>query len=174
MGSVFFDIKSVICTIKSPAMKYYLTVLFTFLTVALLAQDYKLEGNEVKVSKPVLFKPESNEALEIIRQYLAGKSYISLLRIESHTDKSGDADYDQNLSQKRAMAVCSRLVKLGVDCKRLVAVGFGDTKPVADNATMAGRAKNQRISFVNAALNGKSIGGLPADGGGSISGDPCN
>lgn len=162
-------------------MKYYLTVLFTFLTVALLAQDYKLEGNEVKVSKPVLFKPgtaelkpESNEALEIIRQYLAGKSYISLLRIESHTDKSGDADYDQNLSQKRAMAVCSRLVKLGVDCKRLVAVGFGDTKPVADNATMAGRAKNQRISFVNAALNGKSIGGLPADGGGSISGDPCN
>ncbi len=144
------------------------------------AQEYKLEGNEVKIEKEIKFKtgtaellPESDEALGVIKKYLADKSYISLLRIEAHTDNSGNAEANQTLSEKRAEAVSDKLVALGVDCNRLLPVGFGDTKPVATNSTAEGKAQNSRISFVNAALKGKAIGGMPTDGGGKVAVNPC-
>ncbi|NOT91313.1 OmpA family protein [Ferruginibacter sp.] len=161
-------------------MKYCLLFLFTFLNIAAFAQDYKLEGNEVKIEKPVLFesglaklKPESTAALEIIKKYLDDKSYISLLRVECHTDNGGNENNNQLLSEKRAMTVCTALVKMGVDCKRLIAVGFGSTKPVADNGTAEGKVANRRISFINAALRSRPIGGMPVDGGGKVAGDIC-
>lgn len=161
-------------------MKYYLLYLFTLFALAATAQDYKLEGNEVKVDKPVLFeagsaklKFESSAALAIIKKYLDDKTYISLLRVECHTDNSGSEKDNQLLSEKRALAVCTALVKMGVDCKRLMASGFGGTKPVADNGTAEGRAINQRVNFINAALRGRLIGGMPADGGGKLAGDIC-
>lgn len=160
-------------------MKLYILMFFLLISFSSVAQDYKLEGNEVKIEKQILFetgndklKPESNAALEIIKQYLTDKSYISLLRIECHTDNSGSAS--QLLTEKRALAVCKKLVEMGVDCKRLIAVGFGNTKPVADNSTPEGKAQNRRVSFFNAALRGHLIGGMPADGGGQIAGDVCN
>ena len=162
-------------------MKFLFCILIPLLALNLQAQDYKLEGNEVKISKPVLFeagtdklKPESTTALQIISQYLADKSYISQLRVEGHSDNSGNAAANQVLTEKRALAICKKLVELGVDCKRLVAVGFGDTKPVADNSTAAGKAENRRISFFNVALRGRVIGSLPVDGGGKVAGDTCN
>ena len=162
-------------------MKLLLTIMLVTYSFALTAQNYKLEGNEVKIIKPVLFepgtatlKPESTAALEIIKQYLTDKTYISLLRIESHTDNSGNAATSQTLTEKRALAVCKKLIELGVDCKRLIAVGFGDTKPVADNSTAEGKAENRRISFVNVALRGRVIGGMPADGAGKVAGELCN
>jgi OOP family OmpA-OmpF porin len=162
-------------------MKLYLTIVLACFAITLQAQDYKLEGNEVEISKPVLFetgsaklKPESIAALEIIKQYLTDKSYISQLRVECHTDNSGEAKINQALTEKRAVAVCKKLIELGVDCKRLVAVGFGDTKPVADNSTPAGKAENLRVSFINVSLRGKIIGGMPVDGGGKIAGELCN
>jgi len=162
-------------------MKWFLTFLLASFAFTLQAQDYKLEGNEVKTTKAVLFetgsarlKTESIAALEIIKQYLTDKSYISQLRVECHTDNSGDAKINQALTEKRAMVVCRKLIEMGVDCKRLIAVGFGDTKPVADNSTPAGKAENLRVSFVNVSLRGKVIGGMPVDGGGKITGDLCN
>ena len=149
--------------------------------ITIQAQDYRLEGNEVKISKEILFetgtaklKPESTSALQIIKQYLDDKSYISMLRVEGHTDNSASAAASQTLSEKRAIAVCKKLIELGVDCKRLIAVGFGDTKPVADNSTPSGKAENRRISFINVSLMGRVIGGLPVDGGGQVAGDVCN
>lgn len=162
-------------------MKYILTAAFVFCTIILQAQDYKIENNEVKIEKQVLFeagtanlKPESTAALQIIKKYLEDKSYISLLRVECHTDNSGNNDDNQTLSEKRALAICAALVKMGVDCKRLIAVGFGSTKPVADNTTPGGKAANRRVSFMNAALRNHPIGGLPVDGGGKVAGDSCN
>ncbi len=160
-------------------MKSYILVFFLLTSFSSMAQDYKLEGNEVKIEKQVLFetgtdklKPESTAALEIIKQYLTDKSYISLLRVECHTDNPGNAS--QVLTEKRAFAVCKKLVEMGIDCKRLIAIGFGNTKPFADNSTPEGKAQNRRVSFFNAALRGRLIGGMPADGGGRIAGDVCN
>ena len=161
-------------------MKAILVTVFFFSGFLANAQSYKLEGNEVKIDREVVFKPatstlkpESDSALMIIKKYLEDKSYISLLRVECHTDNLGDVAKSQQLSQDRALAVCTRLVKLGVDCKRLIAVGFGGTKPIADNSTAEGKMQNRRVTFVNAALRGHAIGGLPTDGGGQVAGDPC-
>lgn len=162
-------------------MKLCFTILLAFVAIGLQAQDYKLEGNEVKISKPVLFetgsarlKPESIAALEIIKQYLTDKSYISQLRVECHTDNSDAAAASQALTEKRAMVICRKLIEMGVDCKRLIAVGFGGTKPVADNSTPDGKAENRRVTFVNVSLRGRVIGGMPVDGGGKVAGELCN
>ena len=69
-----------------------------------------------------------------------------------------------------AMAVAKALVAKGVDCKRLFVVGFGNSKPVT---TPSSSPENTRIEFVNAAMRGKPIGGLPIDGGGCGAGNPC-
>lgn len=66
--------------------------------------------------------------------------------IEGYTDNVGNAKSNMNLSQRRANAVRDYIVKnFKVDRKRLVAKGFGQTKPIADNATAEGRAQNRRI-----------------------------
>jgi OmpA-OmpF porin, OOP family len=170
-----------LATVNINNMKYYLFFLFSCASLFAVAQEYKLEGNEVKIEKPVLFetgsaklKAESTAALEVIKKYLDDKSYISLLRVECHTDNTGSENDNQLLSEKRALSVCTALVKMGVDCKRLIAVGFGSTKPVADNSHAAGKAANRRVSFINAALRSRPIGGMPVDGGGKVAGDSCN
>jgi OmpA-OmpF porin, OOP family len=159
-----------------------LLTLALLLSLPVLAEDakptFKLEGSELVLPSPITFKSgsdtlteESTPALEYVRAYLEAKSYISALRIEGHTDADG-AD-SQSLSEKRALAVTRWLVEKGVDCKRLVPVGFGNTKPVADNATPEGKVQNRRVAFFNAALRDRPIGGLPVDGGKKLAGDPC-
>ena len=167
--------------IKTRLMKYWLRILLVFSAMITFAQDYTLDGNEVKIAKEILFetgtdklRPESLAALEIIKQYLTDKSYISTLRVECHSDNTGNAAANQVLTEKRALAVCKKLVEMGVDCKRLIAVGFGDTKPVAANSSPEGRAQNRRLCFMNAALRNRAIGGMPLDGGGKVAGDACN
>jgi OOP family OmpA-OmpF porin len=151
--------------------------LFATLTACLAfaaagAQGYHMEGMEVKPESNIVFetgtaniKPESEAALRNIKKYLDDKTYITLLRIEGHVD--GGAQ-DQKLSEARANAIAKWLVSAGVDCKRLIPVGFGNTKPVSEI-----KAANNRIAFCNAALKGHAIGGMPADGGGAVAGDPC-
>jgi OOP family OmpA-OmpF porin len=144
------------------------------------APGYTLDAHQLVLNRPILFKtggaellPESDEALAIVQGYLAAKEVITLLRIESHTDALGDDAANQALSEQRALAVAKALVARGVDCKRLVPVGFGETKPVAPDDTAEGRAQNRRTTFFNAALRGRAIGGMPVDGGGRVAGDPC-
>ena len=69
------------------------------------------------------------------------------LRIEGHTDARGRAEFNNNLSQRRAEAVRAALVSRGVAAERLLAEGFGPDKPVADNTTDEGRARNRRIEI---------------------------
>lgn len=70
------------------------------------------------------------------------------LTIEGHTDSRGDAGMNEALSLARASAVRDALVQLGIEGERMNAVGYGETQPVADNATSEGRARNRRIAIV--------------------------
>ena len=69
------------------------------------------------------------------------------LEIEGHTDMSGPAVKNLPLSQQRADIVKAFLVELGVDPARLVAQGYGETRPVNDNKTLEKRAYNRRVQF---------------------------
>ncbi len=139
---------------------------------------FKLEGHLLRVPSPIAFESgtaklteESTPALEHVLAYLEDKPSISALRVEGHVAEGGDGA--QALSEKRALEVARWLVAHGVSCERLVAVGFGASKPVAEGSTPEGKARNTRLEFVNAALRGRAIGGLPLDGGGSPAGSAC-
>lgn len=80
--------------------------------------------------------------------YTARRCPESRIQIEGHTDSDGDANTNQALSEKRAGAVVTYLTGAGVAQDRLDAMGFGETKPVADNDSPEGKAKNRRIEFV--------------------------
>jgi OOP family OmpA-OmpF porin len=135
---------------------------------------------KVELPGPVVFEtgsdklsPESDAVLEHVQKYLEETPDVTLLRIEGHTDDVGDDASNQKLSELRSMAVAMWLVAKGIDCKRLIPVGFGETKPVAPNTTEEGRAQNRRTAFFNAAINKRPIAGKPVDGGGTRAGDPC-
>jgi outer membrane protein OmpA-like peptidoglycan-associated protein len=68
--------------------------------------------------------------------------------VEGHTDNQGSAGYNQQLSEKRALHVLELLTEQGVAPERLTAVGYGFTRPVADNETKEGRQKNRRVDLV--------------------------
>ena len=145
------------------------------------AQLPKMENGKLVLDNPVTFKTgsaelteEGKEALKLVKEFLLQKDYISTLRIEGHTDNTNTEALNQRLSEHRALAICKWLVENGIDCKRLLAVGFGSTKPNAANDNAENRALNRRMEFIPAAIRGKAIGGLPLDGGGNIAGDPCN
>ncbi len=111
---------------------------------------------------------ESDAALQHVVAFLAAREAITLLRVEAHGDGSAGGDDEQRLTEARALAVVVRLIELGADEDRLLPVGFGATKPVADANTPAGRAQNRRIEFRPAAMRGKPIGNMPVDGGGRV------
>ena len=70
------------------------------------------------------------------------------LAVNGHTDDSGDAAHNQQLSEGRAKSVVALLTAKGIDAARLTAAGFGSRQPVADNGTQEGKARNRRVELV--------------------------
>ena len=68
--------------------------------------------------------------------------------MEGHTDTLGSSESNLILSEKRATNVLNYLVDKGVEKERLTSLGFGETRPLSTNKTLAGRAKNRRVEFV--------------------------
>jgi OOP family OmpA-OmpF porin len=139
------------------------------------APAFVITANRLELPAPIGFAAdsttltaESAPALAHIAAFLANKPAISTLRIEAHSDDQGDAAAALALTRSRALAVVTALVARGVARERLIAVGFGASKPVADAATPEGRAANRRIVAQIAALRGHALGGEPVDGGGSV------
>jgi len=71
----------------------------------------------------------------------------SLVDVYGYTDSTGNPVYNQALSERRAASVAQYLSSQGVDIRRLAAVGYGDTNPVASNSTPQGRAQNRRVEI---------------------------
>jgi outer membrane protein OmpA-like peptidoglycan-associated protein len=89
-------------------------------------------------------KPETHEALDELVDHLKKNESLQLL-IQGHSDSRGPENLNQKLSEKRAEAVASYLVRSGVPSYRITTVGYGSTQPVATNGTPEGRARNRRV-----------------------------
>jgi outer membrane protein OmpA-like peptidoglycan-associated protein len=74
--------------------------------------------------------------------------------VYGHADAVGGDAYNQDLSERRAMNVASVLMQGGVIRERLIAQGFGESRPVADNASDSGRARNRRVEVYISAFQG--------------------
>jgi len=92
-------------------------------------------------------KPESFPILDQVARVLIAHPELTQVRVEGHTDNVGPADYNKDLSQRRAASVVRYLVGRRVEAKRLLSAGYGFERPVATNATVLGRARNRRVEF---------------------------
>jgi outer membrane protein OmpA-like peptidoglycan-associated protein len=70
-----------------------------------------------------------------------------VITVEGHTDSVGSAESNQLLSVARAESAKQWFIEAGIDPARVFAVGYGETRPIADNETPEGRAQNRRIEF---------------------------
>jgi outer membrane protein OmpA-like peptidoglycan-associated protein len=91
-------------------------------------------------------KPESMTELDLVVKYLRENPNLKI-EISGHTDNVGSQASNQSLSEKRAQAVVDYLKEKGIDQARLIAKGYGQTKPAYPNDSDENRAKNRRIEF---------------------------
>lgn len=94
-----------------------------------------------------VIKPESFPIIDQITEMLQQNPDLKV-SIEGHTDNVGTAKSNQTLSESRAKSVMTALVTKGIPASRLKSKGWGQTKPVADNNTEDGKAKNRRVEIV--------------------------
>lgn len=92
-------------------------------------------------------RPDAERALNDVAQVI--KAYQKRpVRVEGHTDSIASDDYNLTLSERRAKSVADWLAAHGIERNRLAAKGYGESKPVAENDTAAGRQKNRRVEVV--------------------------
>lgn len=118
-------------------------------------KNVKVSGGRINLQGKVMFesamstlRSDSYPLLDEVATLLLSSPQIQRVRIEGHTDSSGRDEVNMELSIGRADAVRAYLVQKGVDANRLVAQGFGETQPIADNSTPEGREENRRVVFV--------------------------
>jgi len=103
--------------------------------------------------KSLYFKSDSSglrpDSIQELNHTIADLSVNPSWRliIEGHTDNSGDAESNQRLSVARARTILDLIVAGGIDAKRLDVQGYGETRPLADNQTPEGRARNRRVEL---------------------------
>ncbi len=102
---------------------------------------FENKSDKLKVASLV----QLDELASILKKYENAN-----LVVEGYTDSNGDDAYNMTLSQKRTESVKTYLMGKGIMESRLTATGFGETKPIADNKTALGRAKNRRVELKTA------------------------
>lgn len=88
------------------------------------------------------FYPTLNAVSRVLAKYNR-----TLVDVNGHTDSVGDDNSNFRLSERRALSVANYLGSQGVDTRRFSVLGFGETQPIASNATEAGRAQNRRVEI---------------------------
>ena len=109
--------------------------------------------------------PESEVVLEDVYMFLRDHPKVTLFRIEGHTDSVGTPFNNLILSGQRALTIKAWLVDHGIDSERILATGFGDKDPIADNAFASGRAQNRRVEFYVVGWEGTLLEEDPSAGG---------
>ena len=114
--------------------------------------------------------PEAADNLNKVAEALKSSDLASYcFRIEGHADNVGSDPYNQSLSDRRAASVVQYLAdRLGVESARLLAVGYGESRPIDNNATEEGRQKNRRVQIVNLGTGAST----PSEGGSAPSPPP--
>jgi len=114
----------------------------------------EVRATQIRIAEKVQFAsgsaqilPGSFALLREVAAVLEQNRRISLVQVEGHTDGVGKTRRNRKLSQRRAEAVRAFLIDEGVAPERLVAAGFGEQRPVAQNDTDEGREENRRVEF---------------------------
>ena len=140
--------------------------------------EVEIAGNEIKIKRQIAFEidspkilTDSTGLLEEIADVINRNPRIKRIEIQGHTDNTGTREHNKTLSEQRANSVRDALVSLGVEPNRLVAVGYGQDRPVAPNATPQGRERNRRTQLMivdqdkgGAALEKKGTGRVASCG----------
>ena len=127
-----------------------------------------IPGNIVYETGKATLKPESEPVLTQLKTFLDENPQITLLRIEGHTDSDGDDAMNMKLSGERALACVNWLTGKGIARDRLLATGFGETRPLKANDTKENKEQNRRTEFRIAAIAGKNYLGRVPEGGGTV------
>ncbi|MCB9206977.1 MAG: OmpA family protein [Ignavibacteriales bacterium] len=101
---------------------------------------------QFKVNSDIITEP-SKETLDNVVHVLKKLTDLKL-EIQGHTDSDGAEAYNQDLSERRAVAVKNYIVSNGIEADRLTTVGYGESKPLVENTSRENKAKNRRIEFV--------------------------
>ena len=130
----------------------------------------KIPGNIVFDTGKATLKSDSGseQTLQELKQFLDDNPPVTKLRIEGHTDNVGNDANNMTLSAQRALTIKKWLIDKGIKPERLLAVGFGESRPIADNPTAEGKAQNRRTEFHVAELRGKRYLGKDPTGGGKV------
>jgi len=91
-------------------------------------------------------KSESQTIIDELFKMLSTNPSLKII-IEGHTDNVGNATSNKTLSEQRASSVKSALVKKGISADRIISIGYGQEKPIADNTSEEGKAKNRRVEI---------------------------
>jgi outer membrane protein OmpA-like peptidoglycan-associated protein len=113
-----------------------------------------LTASSIAIADKIQFKlgsaellPESHGLLDEVARVFQDNPQIELVQIEGHTDITGSAAVNRKLSKQRAEAVRAYLIRQGIPGTRMLAMGFGPDRPIADNGTPEGQEKNRRVEF---------------------------
>jgi outer membrane protein OmpA-like peptidoglycan-associated protein len=124
-------------------------------TLDLASSRVEVEAKEVRLVDVVLFDVNATElraaasaVLDEVANSLLTLQSVNRVEVQGHADNQGNLVQNQRLSRLRAESVRAALVSRGVPAEMLTARGYGPHRPLADNASVDGRAKNRRVEFV--------------------------
>jgi hypothetical protein len=127
-----------------------------------------LEGKVVFDPGQARIRPEAERVLRDLLAYLVANPDITRVRIEGHADLRASEERNQKLSERRALVVADWLVDNGIDHDRLLAVAFGELRPLWPLPNPAALRENRRVEFHVAEVNGNRFQGEDPTNGGLV------